>query len=307
MMRGRDITKRRRAGNLRPAPLFITPSVVARVLELTERPASRVIEVPILPVKLVDRPRRSEDPRLARANDDSAPPPGETIRSGEDGQRGAVSECQLVPEAAPQPVGVIATPGVATADTSCGSEAQAPEGPKGSGDGVSRPPLNACEATVPVAEPQPPRVRTRKFNETPKVETRRDADYHACRQREARELEQPVDSRIDAIRLAGERLAERSRSVDMGVDMTRARLPIGSPTPHSDALKKAVGSAWFVQRREMIDAAIAFLNSRAFFVQVVDRTAQVRKYRVAGKRDSMLAEDVIEIALAKGLVVDPGK
>lgn len=39
----------------------------------TVRPASspRMVYVPLLPIKLVDRPRRSEDPRLARANDDT--------------------------------------------------------------------------------------------------------------------------------------------------------------------------------------------------------------------------------------------
>jgi hypothetical protein len=29
-----------------------------------------IVSVPVLPLRLVDRPRRSEDPRLARANDD---------------------------------------------------------------------------------------------------------------------------------------------------------------------------------------------------------------------------------------------
>jgi len=76
MHRGRDISKQCKPGNLRPAPFSITPSVVARVIALTDRPAPpapRVVQVPILPVKLVDRPRRSEDPRLAKANDDSGP------------------------------------------------------------------------------------------------------------------------------------------------------------------------------------------------------------------------------------------
>lgn len=40
----------------------------AIVGEATRR--AGVAHVPVLPVRLVDRPRRSEDPRLARANDD---------------------------------------------------------------------------------------------------------------------------------------------------------------------------------------------------------------------------------------------
>ncbi len=47
-------------GNLKPAPFSLTPG-------------ARSIEVPIVPIKLVDRPRRSEDPRLAKANDDACP------------------------------------------------------------------------------------------------------------------------------------------------------------------------------------------------------------------------------------------
>jgi len=73
---GRKHTRRHRQ-NLRPAPFSITPAIVRAVLELTSRPQPALVQVPILPIKLVDRPRRSEDPRLAMANDDDgcAPSP----------------------------------------------------------------------------------------------------------------------------------------------------------------------------------------------------------------------------------------
>ena len=52
--------------NLRPAPFALTPRAVAALIG----DAPGMGTVPVLPVRLVDRPRRSEDPRLARANDD---------------------------------------------------------------------------------------------------------------------------------------------------------------------------------------------------------------------------------------------
>lgn len=87
--------------NLRPAPFALTPRLVA---QLIGDDTSGTGTVPVLPLRLADRPRRSEAPRLARANDNKLlPPPGEKIRSGEDGARGAVSGNLPVHEAAPHP------------------------------------------------------------------------------------------------------------------------------------------------------------------------------------------------------------
>jgi len=62
----------RRSGmNLRPAPFALTPATVAALIgdapghDLPGNPHRD----PVLPVRLVDRQRRSEDPRLARADD----------------------------------------------------------------------------------------------------------------------------------------------------------------------------------------------------------------------------------------------
>ncbi len=52
--------------NLRPAPFALTPRTVAALIG---DDTSGTGTVSVLPVRLVDRPRRSEDPRLARAND----------------------------------------------------------------------------------------------------------------------------------------------------------------------------------------------------------------------------------------------
>ncbi len=61
-------------GNLRGAPLFLRPSVVRAVMgdiAALHRAADqlRMVELPVRPIALVDRPRASEDPRLAKAND----------------------------------------------------------------------------------------------------------------------------------------------------------------------------------------------------------------------------------------------
>ncbi len=57
----------------------------------------------------------------------------------------------------------------------------------------------------------------------------------------------------------------------------------------------------FAARRQRLDAAIAFLKRQGILVSVVDRDAPIRKYRVSGKLDPRFAEEVIEIAVARGL------
>ncbi|WP_225205356.1 hypothetical protein [Novosphingobium huizhouense] len=54
--------------NLRPAPFMLNESTVRALL--TDQHGAGVVRVPVVSMRLVDRPRRSEDPRLARANDD---------------------------------------------------------------------------------------------------------------------------------------------------------------------------------------------------------------------------------------------
>lgn len=64
------------ASNLRNPPLFLRQSVIRNMLADLDRISGMidkgVIPVPIAPIKLIDRPRASEDPRLAKANDDVA-------------------------------------------------------------------------------------------------------------------------------------------------------------------------------------------------------------------------------------------
>lgn len=82
----RQLRRKRCRGNLRPAPFCITPETVGKVLALAQQERPRAVQVPVLPVKLVDRPRRSEDPRLARANDipESTPAHMQTVDEARD-------------------------------------------------------------------------------------------------------------------------------------------------------------------------------------------------------------------------------
>ncbi len=58
--------------------------------------------------------------------------------------------------------------------------------------------------------------------------------------------------------------------------------------------------SWIDQRVVRIAGAIAFLRTLGILVSVVDRDAQVRRYWVTGRKYRQLAEDVIDLAIAKG-------
>lgn len=57
---------------------------------------------------------------------------------------------------------------------------------------------------------------------------------------------------------------------------------------------------WMAERRQRIEAAIAFLKSKAILVTQWDKTALVARYRVSGKRELQYAEEVIEKAMEMG-------
>lgn len=56
--------------NVRPAPFMLHESAVSGILGGSQR--AGIVSIPVLPIRLIDRPRRSEDPRLARANDEGS-------------------------------------------------------------------------------------------------------------------------------------------------------------------------------------------------------------------------------------------
>ncbi len=118
--------------------------------------------------------------------------------------------------------------------------------------------------------------------------TKRDVIVRAKADRAARELEQPVDS------LPG---------------MKPERMVHATPAQAAPIIAAVQAKRTFTMppnpleaRRQRLQRAIDWLNTHAWFVQIVNREAAVRTYRVAGKRDPMLAEDVIRVAIEKGFV-----
>lgn len=105
------------------------------------------------------------------------------------------------------------------------------------------------------------------------------------------EAETPAapENRIDLIRRAARSLALREE-----------RKP--RPLPGARNVKEAaIPPMPFEARRQALEAAIRFLARRGVLVTVLDRQAQVRRYRVTGKRENKLAEEVIELALDAGM------
>lgn len=174
---GRTPPRKLFRGNLSPAPFAITPSVVARVLALAARPVARAVLVPLSPVKLVDRPRRSQDPRLAKVNDDQAEqssfsrlPLQEYGRKRmADGGGVSLNPQALVDrgEASPHTIQQSTTTDRQTADHAGGCEGRAAEVTSGAVDGGpvspanARQPHNTANLTLPTT---PPHLRMERLH-----------------------------------------------------------------------------------------------------------------------------------------------
>lgn len=167
-----------RTGNLRGGPLFLRPSVVRTLLDdvaAIHRPAERLrlVEVPVLPIKLVDRPRASENPQLAKANDDPIEQPvcsplpvkkSGVARMAARESVGLHYQAQATakprspnptkPVRKPARPQQIATAETKTADPAGGCEGRAPEGTSGSADGVAMD-ARECSSTAHPAERMP--------------------------------------------------------------------------------------------------------------------------------------------------------
>lgn len=65
-------------------------------------------------------------------------------------------------------------------------------------------------------------------------------------------------------------------------------------------VRAAVPVSWVEHRRAVTQAAIAFLNSSGRGVQVIDKEARIRRYRLGGKVEPMLAEEMIRYAIEHG-------
>ncbi|MEL7683273.1 hypothetical protein AAG594_02960 [Citromicrobium bathyomarinum] len=87
---------------------------------------------------------------------------------------------------------------------------------------------------------------------------------------------------------------------------SQSRPPVRSkygPGERRPAKKGVLPDIPFHLRKRNIDEATVFLKRHAILVDVVNRDSLVRMYRVSGKRDALLAEEVIEIACNLGFEV----
>lgn len=293
----RSLARRRRCrGNLRPAPFGITPAIVRGVLELAHR-APALTLVPVLPIKLVDRPRGStvrqdrtvENDEITQfttehdspVNDDQVEMlPAETDSSD--------VPARVVPaDAAP----ILLLPDVDPAQQDW------PDAPL---------PVMTQAVAASVAALQEEHLRIAEGHaqnfakEAVKASAARRSDgfHRGAVRRAARDLDAPLDervaatSRLDMIRRAVDQLARR------GPDGAAARPVPGLRQPKASLAIPALPPQL---RREALQAAIAFLKGRGILVSVSDRNAPVRKYRVSGRAEARFAEEIIEYAHGLGM------
>lgn len=116
-----------------------------------------------------------------------------------------------------------------------------------------------------------------------------DVMHRQAKDRDARELEQPVD-RLAMIRDAARKLALPAQTGDF-------RAVIGAPTVKSTLPIPPLPA---FARRQRLQAAMMFLKRQCILVSPVDRSALVRRYRVSGKREAMYAEEVVAFAVERG-------
>lgn len=290
-------------GNIRPAPFALTEGMVRDIVEdvLGSMARRGLIELPLVQMKLVDQPRRSEDPRLAKANDDidnaastleSLSPRGPELQlAARVDSRSSPEEGSDYPKPTaggetlhePAPCGVATAAESVPAGPDQSGRADASEIPSepelGSHPGESGHHTRSRRGNFPVAAVSAPiETKARKA----------DAAYRQQRDRDARALEQPVD-RLALIRQAAARLAARNAPAP--------RVPAGIPTPRTAMpLPPTPGAAL----RARLEAATTFLKGKCILVQVIDRHALVREYRITGSTHRYLAQGVIEHAERQG-------
>lgn len=316
--------------NVRRAPLFLRPSVVRGLIEASNLIRNGVVQVPFETFKLVDRPRPSEDARLAKANDDlpaNMPAQRRTKQSGRVAPPVASEPVPAVPAAvqdepedwpdAPLPDHADPDldrpePGMPEEFANCSRPPVKQPGLDGMAarESVSQTQLAkpaaaieaVCEKRSPTEQALDRNAMIREAAEALRntlahKPRRRDGLYRQARQADARNFEQPVDVKVDrlaAIRLAARRLEER-KAADVP-----ARPSLGL---RQGSKPMALPALPFEARRKQLDAAIAYLKRCGILITVADRDAPIRKYRVSGKLEARFAEEVIELAISRGLVM----
>ena len=260
-------------GNLKPAPFALTPQIVTRVLGVTEettRPSTSLgtngVSRPSVAAK-IDTSGTSSAPLSVTA---TAPRSEEVLPAARESSRSGPVEGSE---------SCTATAAVRSLQTSPAAvePRRAAETAPAEPDQLGGPVARKSAALPPAGEPA----------------RRSDVMYRQAKDRDARELEAPVD-RLAAIRTAAVKLAAREAA------KPAPRVPLGQPAERKAAVLPPL---WAEAQRAALQGAIANLKQRCVLVTVCDRDAAIRMYRVSGKRDAMLASDVVAYAAALGFEV----
>lgn len=322
----RSLARRRRCrGNLRPAPFGITPAIVRGVLELAHR-APALTLVPVLPIKLVDRPRGStvrqdrtvENDEITQfttehdspVNDDQVETPPAVTDGGDVPARVAPAEvpAPVLQSAELDPAGLEDWPDAPLPDHADPDLDRADTALPDMPEGVLADIRALQEEQLKIAE-----GHAQAFaRDVAKASAARRSDgfHRGAARRAARDLEAPLDQRVaaatrlDMIRRAAAALSPGAAL--RGPDAAQSRPVPGLRQPKAALVMPPLPP---MQRRAALEAATAFLKRHGLLVSVSDRHAPVRKYRVSGKAAAMFAEDVIEIAreLGHDLANDVGR
>lgn len=245
--------------NLRPAPMFLRPSVVRQLINDTREIRKGLAQLPLVPLPLVDQPMPSASPESeivkfdtehGPALNDDEPNPVEADATGRDSEPAAeLSE----PAAESEPV---------QSPFTCNGAA-----------------LDWPDAPLPEhADPDLDRPEPTPADDAGEIS--------------ARPKKKSVRSRLPV--------------KESGLDRMAARESV-SPTQRAMATaekRSPILPLSIEERRRRLDLAIAHLKRQCILVDIVDRSAPIRTYRVSGKRESKLAEEVIKIAVARGLELD---
>lgn len=256
------------ASNVKPAPFFLNEKTVRDLLGGRDGPS--FTPVPIEPIDLTDQPAEPEPDPI----DEPAPEP--------------VPSPDWPDAPIPDEFG---TPDELSEQAEAPAEEEDDEEAREAVERAYRGEFSARR--FPTTEQRGAARAPRQNEDEPsRVDMIRDAAKKLQEDREAddaRPIEVPASSRArkSTRRKPARRASEKRANGVMPRREARATPPL-PPLP-------------FEQRRARLQAAEAFLKRFGILVSVIDREAQIRKYRVTGKHDSMLAEQVIEFAESRGM------
>lgn len=289
--------------NLRPAPMFLRPSVVRQLINDTREIRKGMAQLQMLPVRLVDQPMpsalldqgaaeeitRFETTHAPASNDHDRPAVAQEVAHRT--ERSDALEAESAPPSSSADCSQHAGSNPVPANPDPVEAART--------GGDSEP---AAEMSEPAAESEPvqsPFTCNGAALDWPDAPLPEHADP---------DLDRPEPTPADD---AGETSARpKKKSVrsrlpvkESGLDRMAARESV-SPTQRAMATaekRSPILPLSIEERRRRLDLAIAHLKRQCILVDIVDRSAPIRTYRVSGKRESKLAEEVIEIAVARGL------